>query len=62
MPPGPISTSLADPPRGVQCKPQGRRSAVGVADEMRNVDVECVEQAPDHLREVAERIRLGRPP
>ena len=53
---GPHQHQLADPVRGVQREPQRRGSAVGVADQVRAVDAEFVEQPADRVGEVAERI------
>ncbi len=56
MPPGPISTSLSTRCGCVQREPQSRGAAVGVADQVRSVDAEFVEQPTDRVGEIAERI------
>ena len=49
---------LADAVRSVQRQPQRRGTAVGVADQVGGIDTEFVEQAADHVGQVAERVVL----
>ena len=61
MPPGPISTSLSTRCGVSSASRSAAATAVGVADQVRGVDAEFVEQPADHVGEVAERIGWSTP-